>query len=284
MTAAPEPLQVAMAAHGYPNWVDLHTSDSVRARTFYHAVLGWDFNNRFTIAGEDDHPDTVPPSTFMALSAGRPVAEIIDRRTVFDDMNLPSSWLPYIGVRDLDVTLSRVEAAGGEILNSPSDRGTMAAVARISDPDSAQIGLWEPRGFEGAPHSDRPAAMSWIELETGDLEAAAKFYGDLFGWDTAEMPVEVDAYGLDGYYTVFTCGPDRVAGGIRPPMTGIPASWCPAFSVADVDRAVTMATRHGGVVMVEPYDIPVGRQAVVVDPTDAVFSVIGPRLRSVRAL
>jgi predicted enzyme related to lactoylglutathione lyase len=38
------------------------------------------------------------------------------------------------------------------------------------------------------------------------------------------------------------------------------------FRVDSVDQAVTRLTRAGGTVLVEPFDIPVGRVAVVADP------------------
>ena len=33
-------------------------------------------------------------------------------------------------------------------------------------------------------------AFSWSELLTSDVEGAKKFYGDLLGWETEDMPME----------------------------------------------------------------------------------------------
>jgi predicted enzyme related to lactoylglutathione lyase len=46
------------------------------------------------------------------------------------------------------------------------------------------------------------------------------------------------------------------------------------FAVADADAAAAKAAELGGAVMVEPFDIPVGRIAVISDPQGAVFSII----------
>jgi len=37
-------------------------------------------------------------------------------------------------------------------------------------------------------------AFSWSELMTTDVEGAKKFYTNLFGWKTEEMPMEEMTY------------------------------------------------------------------------------------------
>jgi predicted enzyme related to lactoylglutathione lyase len=47
--------------------------------------------------------------------------------------------------------------------------------------------------------------------------------------------------------------------------------------VDDVDAMTLSAARLGAVVMTEPYDLPIGRQSVIIDPGGAVFAMLGPR-------
>ncbi|MGI9597181.1 MAG: VOC family protein [Acidimicrobiales bacterium] len=272
--------------------MDLHTARIDDARVFYEALLGWTFRNRFVLSavpdqesetGREQESDNGLDNTVMALSNDQPVADLVERSETFDDMALLSTWFPYVYVDDLEATLALVEPAGGLILNPPARRGTVATVATILDPSDALLCLWEPIGVPQNAVMHQPGAFAWIELESPDLDSSKKFYGELFGWDAGEVSVGRE-YDLEQNYTVFTKQGERVAGAVESPMAGIPASWCPSFAVADVDIATIVAARNGGVLMAEPADIPVGRQAVIVDPTGAAFSVLGPKSRGPRPL
>ncbi len=46
------------------------------------------------------------------------------------------------------------------------------------------------------------------------------------------------------------------------------------FLVSSVDQAVTQLTRAGGTVVVEPFDIAVGRVAVIADPFDNPLTIL----------
>ncbi|MBJ7522389.1 MAG: VOC family protein, partial [Solirubrobacteraceae bacterium] len=54
----------------------------------------------------------------------------------------------------------------------------------------------------------------------------------------------------------------------------IPAHWMVYFAVENTDATVAHAKELGGTVSVEPFDLPVGRFAVLHDPHGALFSVI----------
>ena len=49
-------------------------------------------------------------------------------------------------------------------------------------------------------------------------------------------------------------------------MPGVPNHWHVYFAVADADAAAAKVTELGGSVLVEPFDTPVGRMAVVARP------------------
>jgi len=201
-------------------------------------------------------------------------------------MTLSSRWFTNLCVIDILATLRRVEAAGGTVLRSPHARGSMATVATILDPNDALICLWQPRDQAGNPFAGTAGSLAWIELETPDLDAAQSFYGKVFDWvldspdgDESDEASEA-ARGIsaaDSEYRVFTTSVGPVAGAIKPTVDEIPASWCPAFSVDDVVAATRSATDLGGVVMTDPYDVPIGRQSVIIDPEGAVFALVGPR-------
>jgi predicted enzyme related to lactoylglutathione lyase len=226
--------------------------------------------------GADVVTPHLPAATVMARCEGEPVADVVERSESFDELALFASWHPYVFVDDLEYTLSLVEPAGGVVLSPPTRRGEQATVAVILDPNDAMLSLWEPVGRSGPGVShDHAGAFAWLELETPDLDTAKKFYAELFGWDAGEVSVNDDELGR--VYTVFTRMGERVAGAVESAISAVAASWCPSFAVADVDAATTVAIRNGGVLLSEPADIPVGRQALIVDPAGAVFSVLGPK-------
>ncbi len=58
----------------------------------------------------------------------------------------------------------------------------------------------------------------------------------------------------------------------------VPAHWSVDFWVEDVDVTARRAQELGGRVLVAPYDTPIARQAVLVDPQGAAFSVSKVRI------
>ncbi|HEY8544039.1 MAG TPA: VOC family protein, partial [Acidimicrobiales bacterium] len=98
---------------------------------------------------------------------------------------------------------------------------------------------------------------------------SARFYGGLFGWETAVVgPVE-----RTGGYLAFRAGGRNVAGLRR--LTGDePPSWTTYFAVPDVDGFEAAAVAHGAATLEAPADVPgVGRRALFIDPPGAVFGV-----------
>ena len=110
--------------------------------------------------------------------------------------------------------------------------------------------------------------LSWTELMSPDVPAAAKFYNKIFGWqaNNVEMP------GME--YTELKLGDRTIAGAMKPPMEGMPAAWGIYFATDDTDKTAEIAKSKGATVFQEPTDIPPGRMAVLADPTGAMFSVI----------
>jgi len=117
----------------------------------------------------------------------------------------------------------------------------------------------------------RQGAFSWSELMTTDVEGARKFYSNLFGWKTEEMPM------ANMKYTIVKVGEEGVGGmmPIPPQAQGSPPNWGVYVTVDDVDATAKKAKVLGGKVLVPPTDIPnVGRFAVLQDPQGAVISAI----------
>jgi hypothetical protein len=101
-----------------------------------------------------------------------------------------------------------------------------------------------------------------------DLEAAKRFYGELFGWTFRES----SASGVT--YVEFAAQGDVQGGMMASPSNGdIPPHWMGYVAVADVDASAKAAAEAGGKVLVSPTDIPnVGRFAIILDPQGGAFA------------
>ncbi|HEX9852321.1 MAG TPA: VOC family protein, partial [Woeseiaceae bacterium] len=111
----------------------------------------------------------------------------------------------------------------------------------------------------------------WNDLITEDIDAARRFYGELFGWSFEEAT----GPGRRGY-ALARSGDVYVAGFVpvdAPADGGKLSRWLPYLSVADVDRAVTSGVDAGARVAVAARNVSLGRVAAMIDPEGAVIGV-----------
>jgi uncharacterized protein len=114
-----------------------------------------------------------------------------------------------------------------------------------------------------------PGVPCWIDTTQPDPDAAAAFYGGLFGWALEDaMPP-----GSPGRYLVARLPGGDVAA-ISSQQEGAPptAVWNTYVWVTDADETARKVRDAGGAVLSEPFDVPgAGRMAVFADPTGAAF-------------
>jgi uncharacterized protein len=102
---------------------------------------------------------------------------------------------------------------------------------------------------------------AWLELATHDLEGAAAFYGEVFGWRLGRDAVT-------GGVTASVDG--RPVARVRPALDGAPAQWTVWLKVDDVAQATSAAVGAGGNVVSPPMRHEgLGWHAVVEDPAGA---------------
>jgi hypothetical protein len=116
-----------------------------------------------------------------------------------------------------------------------------------------------------------PGTPIWTDLSSADVDAARRFYQELFGWTTDE-PAGPE-YG--GYAMFRNNG--KVVAGSGPVMEGGHPAWS-TYMKSDDAAATTQKVRDaGGQVVVEPMAIPnSGSMAVYRDPTGAFFGIWQP--------
>lgn len=114
-------------------WADLTVSDAEGIRDFYSRVVGW-IPEEVDMEGYSDFTMTVP-------ATGNPAVGICHARGVNSDV--PSVWMVYLVVADLEESLSAVRDRGGVILAGPRRMGPGSAYAVIRDPAGAVAALWQ---------------------------------------------------------------------------------------------------------------------------------------------
>src|SRR5215203_3409067 len=115
-----------------------------------------------------------------------------------------------------------------------------------------------------------PGTPCWVDLGTPDVEAAARFYGELFGWEVPELPTSAE---MGGYRRAKMDGAD-VAGVMPLMQEGQPPAWSTYIAVADADATAAAIVENGGAQIAEPMDVAdLGRMALFTDPEGAFFGI-----------
>ncbi|MFI6404396.1 VOC family protein [Streptomyces sp. NPDC050548] len=112
---------------------------------------------------------------------------------------------------------------------------------------------------------------NWLDLGSPDTDAAAAFYGAVFGWQFVSAGPETGGYGffqVDGK-TVAALGPLT--------EEGARSAWMVHFKTDDIAATVQAVTAGGGTVRMEPMDVMgEGMLAQGTDPQGAQFALWQP--------
>jgi predicted enzyme related to lactoylglutathione lyase len=230
-------------------WADLGAADTEAAAAFYGALFGWE-------------PRPGDPYAMFALD-GNHVAGLYQP----PDDQPPPGWLSYASVQDADATAARARELGGTVLLEPHDVG-VGRGAFLQDPQGAIVGVWQPGSHIGASIVNDPGAMVWNLLATSDVDAAQRFYADLFGW--SYEPLEGSS---DPYWEIRNAEGWLNGGVMGLPAEGVPPHWLVMFTVADAGATSALASERGGTVIVPPTPMPTGRFAAMSDPQGAAFGI-----------
>jgi uncharacterized protein len=239
---------------GTPCWVDVSVDDVPKAIAFYSGLFGWDI--------EQGGPDTGGYS--IAHLNGRIVAAVGPK---MGDPAAPSAWMTYLASDDADVTADAIKAAGGQLPMPPMDVMEEGRLAIAFDAVGAAVGLWQAGRTKGIGLANEPGSLTWNEHLSGDFEGSKAFYRAVFGYEYDDMS------GEDFKYAILKVAGNPV-GGIGSLPEGRTPGWGVYFAVDDTDSAVAKVTELGGTVLQPPQDSPYGRNALVTDDHNAVFSLL----------
>jgi predicted enzyme related to lactoylglutathione lyase len=260
---------------GVPCWIDTTQPDPAAAAEFYGALFGWEL--------EDAMPADSGQHYFIASLPAGQVGAVSSRPEGGPE---GAVWNTYVWVEDADATTAKVRDAGGTVISEPFDVFDFGRMAVFADPAGAVIAVWQAKDHRGAAVVNEHGSLNFNTLNTPDLDAAAAFYGAVFGWEVIDAG-GAPMWALPGYgdflerrtpgmrESMAAMGaPERfedVVAAVMPGDDG-PPHWGVTFGVDDAEAIAARTEELGGQVVVPPFDAPWVRMTVVSDPQGAVFT------------
>jgi predicted enzyme related to lactoylglutathione lyase len=246
------------AARGRFVWFEVMTRDLEKTKAFYSEIAGWKFA---PFGGE---------STYELMSAGEKQVGAVMPVGPGEQPR----WLGYIATDDVDGTTQRTQKMRGKVITPPKDIPDVGRYAVLTDPQGAELGLYDSKHNGSAPDPMALGQIGWNELNTTDWKSAWQFYSELFGWkEVSSMPMGGDL----GDYFIFGPNPKDMFGGMSNAAKGMPkpaAHWLHYVNVQSADETAKRIVQIQGTVMNGPMDVPGGgRIAQCIDPQGAVFGI-----------
>jgi hypothetical protein len=259
---------------GVPCWVDASYKDPESVLPFYRGLFGWEFIAAMETPGE---------RFFIATIRGGSTAGVGELPA--DHAAVPA-WNTYVAVTSADAAVAKVQAAGGEVLAPAFDVVDAGRMSILKDPQGAVFCVWQAGRTKGAKVVNEHGAVNFNTLHTPDLEAAKRFYGEVFGWTTLSL-AGAEFWTLPGYGDYLetivpgmrkgvaemgAAGFEDVVAVLEPLKDDEQPHWHVTFAVNDADAAAAEATKLGGKVLVAPLDAPYVRLTVLADPEGTPFT------------
>ena len=116
-------------------WTELTTSDLKAAEKFYIGLFGWTPKHSAPSAGMEYTEMSIngqPGVGMMPKPPGMPA-------------HIPSYWMPYFMVADVDAASAKAKQLGGKAMVGPQDIEKLGRFSVLSDPQGAVFALFTPR-------------------------------------------------------------------------------------------------------------------------------------------
>lgn len=239
-------------AHGDFVWCDLSTFDPQVTQPFYAKLFGWRY--------ADD-------SGYAIASASRgPVAGLFPMPQKFRDIRMPSFWMSYVEVADIDAAVETARAHGGKVELGPAPFDGGGRYALIRDPLGAGFTIYQGAALAGATSGGAGTRLGH-GLFVSDASAVIPFYAALFGWrfDAPNGGVQSIQNGARIIAHLHEI-PD-------PAVRGKEQYWAVLFAGNSASKDRETISAHGGTVEAE-MALPEGNVLIARDPNGAAFVVI----------
>lgn len=120
---------------GLIGWVDITTDIADELKEFYSNVIGW----KVEPVPMGDYNDY----NMLITSTGKPAAGICNKKKT--NAELPSQWLIYFTVENIEASVKKCIELGGKILVPLKTIGGYGGYCVIQDPAGSVCALFEPK-------------------------------------------------------------------------------------------------------------------------------------------
>jgi predicted enzyme related to lactoylglutathione lyase len=111
--------------------LELNTPDLPKAKEFYTALFGWQFQDMDMGAPAGIYstfkPDTGPGGGMMSMPVGN------------------HGWLSYVGVGDINASTDKAKSLGAEVCMGPQEIPNVGWFSVITDPTGCNIAMFQPK-------------------------------------------------------------------------------------------------------------------------------------------
>ncbi len=118
--------------HGVFCWNELNTKDAAASKKFYSELLGWQLV---------ESKDASMPYTEIVVGDQHIGGIYQATAECGGGADVPSHWMSYVAVDDVDAAAGRVEELGGTVRVPPTDIPNVGRFSVITDPTGASISL-----------------------------------------------------------------------------------------------------------------------------------------------
>jgi predicted enzyme related to lactoylglutathione lyase len=120
-----------MPANGAFCWNELATTDLESAQNFYKTLLGWEIKESSASGGGMVYNEIVV--------GGQSVGGLFQMGPEFGQ--IPSHWMAYVAVDDVDAKARQVWELGGKVCVPPTDIPKVGRFCVVNDPTGATLAL-----------------------------------------------------------------------------------------------------------------------------------------------
>jgi predicted enzyme related to lactoylglutathione lyase len=130
--------EMKMPANGAFCWNELATTDLESAQNFYKTLLGWEIKESSASGGGMVYNEIVV--------GGQSVGGLFQMGPEFGQ--IPSHWMAYVAVDDVDAKARQVWELGGKVCVPPTDIPKVGRFCVVNDPTGATLALITLTGMQ----------------------------------------------------------------------------------------------------------------------------------------
>jgi len=218
-------------------WCDLSVYKLQVAMDFYSKVFGWTYYKTTDISIDEDY--------HIAYMGSTPVSAIFTMPSYLQKLNLPSFWMSYIQVDNIDLIVEKAKTHQNVIIEvKPTAFDEKSRIALIRDPSGAGFTIYEGEKLNGR-FSAGHGKMIWNVHHVNDLSLVKDFYDYVFGWSFELNDKSSNNYFIKDTFKNNIGSLEVISSDIK----GDYQYWMPVFEIQNQDSFLDEIIKMEGVVV-----------------------------------